>query len=213
MCRDLFHTHMDGEEAAFCVCRAHEELPPRTSAVPQPSGLSHLPQHRGQTQVPVSPRDRVRSSSPLLPGGAGTPPCPGRVRGARGSGSPVPPSAWGLHRRPPPGAAPGAGTPFPGACGGRGGGSSWPSRRRSPAPAHRSPISPSPAPQRGLPAPSPFSSPDQEFSHHPLAEECLPPPRSQIPGSRGSPAPPARPGCPSPAPGEAEFLLTPCLLL
>lgn len=113
MCRDLSthtHTHTDGEEAAFCVCRAHEALPPLTSAVPQPCGLSHLPQHR---RVPVSPRDSLRSSSPLFQTGLG-PPEPGQGEGCEGQRIlHQPGGCTGAHL---PEQLPGLGAPFP-VCG------------------------------------------------------------------------------------------------
>lgn len=185
------HTHTDGEGEQRFVCAEHMKSchrapPPSLSPAGSPAARASSPCPQGQGE----------EQQPLLPGGAGTPPpCPGSVRGAWGSGSPSPASPRGLHRSSSRGWEPLC--RFVGMGGW--GGSSCPSG----SPAHRSPISPSAAPQRGLPAAEPLllcragvftSSPGRGM------RSPTPFPNPGIPRLPGTPGPP---GIPFPSAGSS----------
>lgn len=173
-----FHTHADGERAAFCVCRAHEEnaAPPCLTlrAPPGTRGTAwgqHPRSRRGCTACPAGGRlQGQRIAHPCIPGGCPSTRLPGlraplRVRGAGGAGGAPP-------RSPP-------GTPQPRFALSRS--AAWPPCSRSP-----------------------FSSADREFSHHPLAEAGMSPrtafPNAGIPRLPGTPGPP---GIPFPSAGSS----------
>lgn len=198
------HTHTDGEGEQRFVCAEHMKSYHR--APPSCLSPAGCPCSCSQSQVPVSPGTGRGAAAPAPRRGWDPPTVPGQREGCLGQR--IARSCISLGATPE--QLPGLGAPLP--VRGDGGAVGAPPARPDP-PHTAAPFPPLPLRSVASLLPSPFSSAEQEFSHHPLAEECVPPRRPQIPGSRGSPAPPARPGFPSPAPGVAEFVLTPCLPL